>query len=131
MLKKLLILGVAIIMLFSLAACEEDKKMPVTETDFYQLQEAYYNGWIKREEIMHIVYFMDGEVLEAKNENEDGTKVDFVPQMEKPTLDSLDSKVADDMKNAFYEKHQDDFERAENVIEDITITNFLGEYNGF
>jgi len=100
---------------------------------FYSLEEACAKDFITKEVVKHISYFLYGEVKEVADDagedwnSIDWPAIDFTPQIETPVLNQ---KIASDLKKAFYEGHLNDFNRNDGGVEDITITKFLGEYNG-
>ena len=104
----------------------EQKTNGITGT-FYSLKEAYDNGWLTREDIMHIAYFRSGSVGEY-DEDYNVKKVDFKPTMEKPVLSE---RLEADIKESYYKLHKDEFDskgydKAE-ALQKLKI-QYLGQY---
>jgi len=118
---------------------------------FYSLQEAYELELLTREDIMHIVYYYrnSGRVVEVIDDSaydyyegyqfkwryeywklpEEAwtvlAKVDFVPQIETPVIDT---NVEQDIKLAYYEKYRESI-YVDDGIGIVQIKQYLGEYN--
>ena len=114
---------------------------------FFSLQEAYEEGLVTKDDIMHMVYFMHGvrgtiyEYEIDKGEvwiEQEWVEIDFMPQINKPAFSELSQEVIANMKEAFYEKNKQALDNAIgyyadkkiNVLDTISITSFLGKYNG-
>ena len=102
MAKKILILGVALIMGLGLfSGCGNDGKS-ISEEPFYSLQAAYDNNWLKKADLKSIANFHS-----------------------KGNEDALDNEVANDIKTAYLERYPQDGMTAD----DIVINKYYGNYN--
>lgn len=180
--KKAICLGIMMVMIFSIAACDtknlqskidelnkssEQQAEKITELEeenkiltdqiaewnevnnmpsgiFYSIEEAYDRRLITREDLMHITYFMNGEVFEVKDGSTQMVKVEFEPQIAAPNTSDLDLQIVNNMRQVLYEKNQEGMENSLQWLKDngysnesitvmdtISITSFLGEYNNF
>jgi len=103
MTKKILILGVAIIMALGLfAGCGGNNGKIVINEPFYSLQAAYNEGLITKKDLKTIADF-------HKNGN----------------TDVLDDGIANEIKAAYFEKNPQD----EMTADDVVIDKYYGTYN--
>ena len=65
MVKKILELGIAFIMLFSIAGLTACEDLQLQKDSFFSLQDAYDGGILTRDDIKHISYFATGRVVEV------------------------------------------------------------------
>jgi hypothetical protein len=123
--KKLLTLGIALVMLFSIAgltACtdEEDETMGA----FYSLQEAYDNGLLTQDDLRSIAYYQNGG---SDDES-------FVPKPKSPvTLSAETESAIKESAAASYRAQKNDNGESmyPNVVaSDFTIIKYCGTYNG-
>jgi hypothetical protein len=134
--------GLCCVMLaLSLTACKSNSGDTTTGT-FYTLQEAYDAGLITKNDIMHIVYFINGVVYKTIDDSDEWEVIDFTPQIETPTITELDAKICSDMKEAFYKNEKDGMDRQINYLKEeglidetasaldtINIRSFYGKYS--
>lgn len=131
---------ILILIIFLLTSCGsyEDDNMKV-----YGLKEAYDAGFLNKDDVMHIGFFMSGEIFEVQNTIDEWVKIDFIPQIVMPELSDINDNTIDKIKIAFYEKNKQAMDAelnrlksdgylAEDIsaIETISILLFLGEYKG-
>ena len=97
---------------------------------FYTLEESFDNGWLTRNDIMHISYFRYGIVMEGTvGDRENWKIIDFEPQIDTP---QLSSKLEIDVKNTFYKLNRDlcqDRDGNEVYSTDDVTVKFYGRYN--
>ncbi|MCL2770854.1 MAG: hypothetical protein FWD89_00910 [Firmicutes bacterium] len=155
-LKTIFIGMLALIFPFILVACDVDDDSNPSVGTFYSLQDAYNEGLLTLDDIMHISYFKTGMVIEVidditlqevifpewiyelplwqyemmflpQNEWTVVRMVDFTPQFE---IQELCPIITEEIKRTFFEAHRCHIEKAGGSIENIFVKNFWGEYNG-
>lgn len=109
MIKKIIALGVMIIMAVSLTACEN------TKGSFYSLQEAYEQNWLTQENLKNLAYYYNGE---SDDEN-------FVPTTKNP--ESLSTDVENKIKKTHLTGIKKDYPTA--TVSGIHIVEYYGIYN--
>jgi len=72
----------------------------------YTINDAYENGLVAREDVMHIIYFMQGEVYTIDEITGDITQVDFTPQVSQPSDFEVTNEIKEDMCKAYYYKNK-------------------------
>lgn len=112
--KRIVCLGVVIIMIFSMAACT-----PKQRGTFYTLQEAFDQGMLTQDDLRSIAYYQNGG-----SEDED-----FEPKLKTP--ESLSEKTEKAIKEtrAYDLRNQDTKPIKEAKAKDITILKYYGTYN--
>lgn len=128
--KKILSLFLCFITLFFCAGCGKKEEKYAD----YSLKEAYEQGFLTDDDLMHISYFLYGEVKRI-DEQGNAQTVEFTPSRE---LSALSKKQETAMKKSYRSNHLDDFVidlgngTTKNYgIEIIELGNFLGNYNGY
>jgi hypothetical protein len=123
MLKKLICLGIAIMMLFSLAACETKEKITGT---FFSLQEAYDQGFLTVEDLKSIAYYQNLSYYQyIGSDDEKYTPIPKNPDvLSTETEKAIKETQADILRNGILpEKTAKE--------EDITILKYYGTYNTY
>ena len=98
--------------------------------NFYSFEEAYNQGRITREDIMHVCYYAFGKVYEGEKgiAEKDLREIEFQPTVE---LGSLSENVLADIKQNYYEENKSEFyDRNGNKlggVENLQI-DFFGKY---
>ena len=114
--KNLVLFGIAILMLFSLAACREDESVG----EFYSLQEAYDNKLLTVQDLMSIAYY-HGSL--------GGVSGDFIPTPKESEI--LDAELSNKIRNVFFElyvePHVDEYDIV--TINDVEVSVYYGTYN--
>ena len=128
--KKILSLFLCFITLFFCAGCGKKEEKYAD----YSLKEAYEQGFLTDDDLMHISYFLYGEVKRI-DEQGNAQTVEFTPSRE---LSALSKKQETAMKKSYRSNHLDDFVidlgngTTKNYgIEIIEFITFLGNYNGY
>jgi len=121
MLKKLLTLGIALAMLFSvfaLTGCEKEEDKTVGT--FYSLQEAYDNEWITIEDLRSIAYYYSFTVVDGGSNNPEN----FEPKPKTP--EALSDKTEKAIKRTYLIELQKSISEA--TIDDVRIADYYGTY---
>lgn len=125
----------ALLIPFTLTGCNYQEKESMKK--IYTLQEAYNEGTISRTDLMHIVYFMNGEVFEFSEEVDNIVKIDFEPHIAIPSISEIEEKTIEDIKKTFYNENQQQIDdevsylnKSIDIMETINIVSFLGKYSG-
>ena len=114
MIKKIICLGVILVMMIAMLACEPKKK-----GDFYTLQEAYDQGLITHDDLKSIAYYQNGG-------SEDES---FVPMSKNPEVLSNETEKAIKETIVYDVRKEDPVSGGEIKIINITIQNYYGTYN--
>ena len=125
MLRKVFTFFAVCAVAVSLGACKEkiiptpDPVIPKT-TGFYDLETAYFNGWLSVTDLKNIAYYYNGE----------SDDLGFVPTPEEP--DSLDYATIREMKIFFYNWLVSAFDYGDLVLdlELISLRAYFGTYDG-
>jgi len=119
MIKKLIGLMIAVLMLFSLAACNKSEEVKMGR--FESLEEAYNKGLLNEQDLMSIAYYHGslGGVI--------GT---FIPKPKEP--ETLSVETLNNIRQVFFKTHVepmvDDFDIV--TIDDVEVLVYYGTYNG-
>ena len=124
----------------ALAALE--KKIEIERGIFYNgLESAFDKKLLNKEDLMHVSYFQSGTVLEVTEgtgdqwKNEYGSpesewtvikRINFVPQIKKPILDTLETAC---IKQAYYLNNREEFLGDGHGPESSIILGYWGKYN--
>ena len=120
---------------------QRDKKLKELEDDIdylerrangivatsYPLYVAYDNGWLTRDDLMHILYFRNGYVIGYDEDNRSKYEIDFKPTMETPIMTE---RLEMEFKEAYYKANQDKlggYEKSEAL--QMFGVKYLGQYN--
>lgn len=112
MIKKMIVLGVVLVMVIALVACGPENK-----GSFYSLREAYDNGWLTQEDLKSLAYYYNG------GSNDES----FVPKPKTPEF--LSKEIENKIRKTYLseKKIKKDFPFA--TIKRISITGYYGIYN--
>ena len=124
--KVLIVLALVIITIFGVAGC--NKKSQESTGTFYTLQEAYENGWLTQADLMSIAYFHNG----GRWHNEEIMSETYEPLPKTPGVLSEETKltVKNTAVNEYKMKYPGTHSASIAKIEDFTITEYIGIYNG-
>ena len=127
--KKILCLGMALVMLFSFIACSRDKKEEEKiKGEFYSLEEAYENGWLDIEDVKDIYYYHGEPFLYAGGKNP--PKPDFEPRPKTPEI--LSAKIEKAIKQTWLDEWiESDEWYIENGKLSAVHIKYYGTYNGY
>lgn len=114
MIKKIICIGVIILMLISMTACA-----PKQLGNFFSLQEAFDEGLLLHHDLKNIAYYQNGEI---EDEN-------FEPIPKMPEILSEKTKSAIKETRAYDLKNQSTNPIKDAKTKDITIVNYYGTYN--
>ena len=122
MIKKIICVGVVIVMLVALVmlvAIATYEPAPEKKGDFYTLQEAYDQGLITLDDLKSIAYYQNGG-------SEDES---FVPMSKNPEVLSNETEKAIKETIVYDVRKEDPVSGGEIKIINITIQNYYGTYN--
>ncbi|CDR30924.1 Uncharacterised protein [Acholeplasma oculi] len=119
MIKKLIGLMVAMLMLFSLAACNKSEEVKVGRLE--SLQEAYNKNLLNEQDLMSIAYY-HGSL--------GGVAGTFIPTPKEPETLSVETlnKIRQVFFKTYVEPKVDDFDIV--TIDDVEVLIYYGTYNG-
>lgn len=120
MLKKLVCLGIALVMLFSLVACENNEEENMEP--FYTLQEAYDKGFLTRKDLRSIAYYYSLTVVDGGSNNDEN----FVPKPKTP--ETLNQETEKRIKQAYFDNLIELRPDTEATIENILLRHYYGTY---
>ena len=107
------------------AKCNSDSKNE-RHYEEYKLDEAYSNGYINKEDVCNISYFLYGHVNEIKKDSHEVQKLEFSPTIESP---NQNTEISDDIKKSYFINHKKEFEDNGASIANIHVTKYLGQYH--
>lgn len=120
MVKKIIILGVALVMMLSSGACgnNEEKEMGT----YYSLQEAYDQALLTQEDLKSIAYYLNG------TSEYESFCIPKTPEiLSEKTVNAIKETAAYNLRN---QTHSDGTKRYPKAkAKDIGIVNYYGTYN--
>ena len=119
MAKKIMVLGIVIVMIFLLAACNQSGEVKMGKLE--SLHETYNKGLLNEQDLMSIAYY-HGSL--------GGVTGTFIPTPKEP--ETLNTETTKKIRHIFFETYVeqkvDEFDIV--TIDDVEILLYYGTYNG-
>ncbi|MCH5164252.1 MAG: hypothetical protein J1F36_04470, partial [Clostridiales bacterium] len=97
--------------------------------DSYPIETAYENGWLTRDDIMHISYFQYGVVIGGTRDDLGSDyEIEFVPTKKTPELSERAKKA---IKTAEANRVRNNGAYSDATPDNVYIDDYLGVYNGY
>ena len=95
----------------------------------YPIETAYKNGWLTRDDIMHISYFKYGVVIGGTRDDWDSDhEIEFVPTKKTPELSERTKRA---IKVAEANRVRNNGAYPDATPDNVYIDDYLGVYNGY